>query len=195
MRALVTGGAGFIGSHLVEHLLAQGDEVVVLDNLSTGRFDSIRHLVGRPGFSYMIADVEDASALAEAGAGCDAIFHLAAAVGVSLIMEDPVRTIETNVNGTEGVLRYAYRYGKRVLVASTSEVYGKGTRLPFSEEDDVVYGPTPKRRWAYAVSKAVDEFLVRAYAESKGCLGWSSVSSTPSDRGRSADTAWWCRGS
>ncbi|MGH9364099.1 MAG: NAD-dependent epimerase/dehydratase family protein [Thermoanaerobaculia bacterium] len=168
---MVTGGAGFIGSHLSEHLLRQGEEVVVLDLLSTGRFDNIRHLVGHPRFRYFIGDVEDPSLLAEAGQGCDVIYHLAAAVGVDLIMDDPVHTIETNINGTGAVLKYAVRYGKKVLVTSTSEVYGKGSKLPFSEEDDVVYGPTSRRRWAYAISKAVDEFLVRAYAESKGLPG------------------------
>jgi len=171
MKYLITGGAGFIGSHLAEHLLHAGDAVVVLDNLSTGRFDNIRHLVEQARFTYFIGPVEDASLLAEAGRDCDAIFHLAAAVGVELIVRDPVGTIETNINGTEAVLRFAVRYGKRVLVASTSEVYGKAAKLPFAEEDDVVYGPTSRPRWAYAVSKAVDEFLVRAYANSRGLPG------------------------
>jgi UDP-glucose 4-epimerase len=171
MRSLVTGGAGFIGSHLVEHLLRCGEEVVVLDNLSTGRFDNIRHLVGLPAFRHFVGAVEDPGLLREAAEGCDAIYHLAAAVGVQLIMEDPVGTIETNINGTEAVLHLAVRYGKKVLIASTSEVYGKGARLPFSEDDDVVYGATSRRRWAYAISKSVDEFLLRAYVESKGLPG------------------------
>jgi UDP-glucose 4-epimerase len=171
MISLITGGAGFIGSHLAEHLLREGDRVVVLDNLSTGRFDNIRHLVGHPRFSYFIGQVEDPALLSEAGQECEAIYHLAAAVGVQLVMDDPVRTIETNINATEVVLKYAVRYGKRVLVTSTSEVYGKGVKVPFAEEDDVRYGPTSLRRWAYAISKSVDEFLVRAYAESKGLPG------------------------
>jgi len=171
MRALITGGAGFIGSHLVEHLLDAGDAVVVLDNLSTGRFENLAHLVGHPGFRYYIGAVEDAGLLAEAGRDCDAIFHLAAAVGVELILRDPVATIETNVNGTEAVLHFAVRYGKRVLITSSSEVYGKTTKMPFAEDDDVVYGPTSRPRWAYAVSKSVDEFLLRAYAQSRGLPG------------------------
>jgi len=171
MRYLITGGAGFIGSHLSEHLLKAGDSVVVLDKLSTGRFDNIRHLVGQPKFSYFVGPVEDTGLLAEAARDCDAIFHLAAAVGVELIVRDPVGTIETNINGTEAVLRFAVRYGKRVLVTSSSEVYGKTARLPFREDDDVTYGATSRPRWAYAISKAVDEFLVRAYAESKGLPG------------------------
>ncbi|MBI4514597.1 MAG: GDP-mannose 4,6-dehydratase [Deltaproteobacteria bacterium] len=171
MRFLITGGAGFIGSHLAEYLLGAGESVVVLDNLSTGRFDNIRHLVGQPSFSYFIGSVEDPALLTEAGRQCDAIFHLAAAVGVELIVRDPVGTIETNINGTEAVLRFAVRYGKRVLVTSSSEVYGKTAKLPFREEDDVTYGATSRPRWAYAISKAVDEFLVRAYVESKGLPG------------------------
>jgi UDP-glucose 4-epimerase len=171
MRALITGGAGFIGSHLAEHLLDAGDGVVVLDNLSTGRFDNLAHLVGHPGFRYYIGAVEDAGLLAEAGHDCDAIFHLAAAVGVELILRDPVATIETNVNGTEAVLHFAVRYGKRVLITSSSEVYGKTTKMPFAEDDDVVYGPTSRPRWAYAVSKSVDEFLLRAYVQSRGLPG------------------------
>ncbi len=171
MRYLITGGAGFIGSHLAEHLLRAGDSVAVLDKLSTGRFDNIRHLVGHPGFTYFIGPVEDPALLTEAGRDCDAIFHLAAAVGVELIVRDPVGTIETNINGAEAVLRFAVRYGKRVLVTSSSEVYGKTAKLPFTEEDDVTYGPTSRPRWAYAISKAIDEFLVRAYADSKGLPG------------------------
>lgn len=171
MRALITGGAGFIGSHLAEHLLRAGDAVVVLDNLSTGRFDNIRHLVGHPAFRYFVGSVEDPGLLAEAGRECDAIFHLAAAVGVELIIRDPVGTIETNINGTEGVLHFAVRYGKRLLITSSSEVYGKTAKMPFAEDDDVVYGPTSRPRWAYAISKSVDEFLLRAYAQSRGLPG------------------------
>jgi UDP-glucose 4-epimerase len=171
MRSLITGGAGFIGSHLAEHLLDAGEEVVVLDNLSTGQFNNIRSLVGRAGFTYFIGDVEDRELLNEAARDADAIYHLAAAVGVELIVRDPVRTIETNVGGTQAVLHQAVRYGKQVLVASTSEVYGKGMRTPFAEDDDVVYGPTSRSRWAYAVSKAIDEFLVKAYYGTKGLPG------------------------
>jgi len=168
MKALITGGAGFIGSHLAEHLLDTGASVMVLDNLSTGKFDNISHLVGTPGFGYCIGSLEDGDLLFESGRDCDVIYHLAAAVGVELIVRDPVRTIETNINGTEAVLRFAVRYGKRVLLTSTSEVYGKSQSMPFSEEDDVVYGPTSRPRWAYAVSKAIDEFLLKAYVSSKG---------------------------
>lgn len=171
MKSLITGGAGFIGSHLAEYLLDRGESVVVLDNLSTGSFDNITHLVGRPGFSYCIGSLEDSDLLFESARDCDVIYHLAAAVGVELIVRDPVRTIETNINGTEAVLRLAVRYGKRVLVTSTSEVYGKAQKMPFSEEDDVVYGPTSRPRWAYAVSKAVDEFLLKASVSSKGLQG------------------------
>jgi len=171
MRALVTGGAGFIGSHLAEHLLRSGHAVVVLDNLSTGRFDNIAHLVGRPDFSYQIGPLEDAGLLAECGRDCDAIFHLAAAVGVELILRDPVATIENNINGTEAVLHFAVRSGKRVLITSSSEVYGKTSKMPFGEDDDVVYGPTSRPRWAYAISKSVDEFLLRAYAQARGLPG------------------------
>ncbi|MCK6685920.1 MAG: GDP-mannose 4,6-dehydratase [Thermoanaerobaculia bacterium] len=171
MRALITGGAGFIGSHLAEHLLSEGDDVTVLDNLSTGRFENIRQLVGKARFRYFIGPVEDERLFSEAADGSDVIFHLAAAVGVELIVRDPVGTIETNVVGAQGVLHHAVRYGKRVLVASTSEVYGKSMKVPFSEEDDVVYGPTSKARWSYAISKAVDEFLVRAYAKTRGLPG------------------------
>jgi UDP-glucose 4-epimerase len=168
MRSLITGGAGFIGSHLAEHLLRQGEEVVVLDNLSTGRFDNIRHLVGQPRFRHFIGEVETETLLAEAAEGVDIIYHLAAAVGVDLIVKDPVYTIENNILGTRAVLRHAVRYGKRVLINSSSEVYGKSERLPFAEEDDVLYGPTSRPRWSYAVSKSVDEFLAKAYVSAKG---------------------------
>ena len=165
---LITGGAGFIGSHLAEYLLNRGEEVVILDNLSTGRFENIRHLVGRRGFSYIIGDLTDESIANPAMEKADAIYHLAAAVGVQLIVNDPVRTIETNIDGASRVLRFAARWGKRVLVTSTSEVYGKGTTVPFREDDDVVYGPTSKSRWSYAFSKAIDEFLAMAYHQTQG---------------------------
>jgi UDP-glucose 4-epimerase len=170
-KALITGGAGFVGSHLAEHLIRAGDSVVVLDNLSTGSFQNISHLAGHPNFAYFIGPLEDAGLLAESARDCDVVYHLAAAVGVELIVHDPVRTIETNISGTAAVLRFAVRYGKRVLLTSTSEVYGKAAKMPFSEEDDVIYGPTSRPRWAYAVSKAVDEFLLRAYVKSQGLQG------------------------
>ena len=163
MRAFITGGAGFIGSHLAEALLDAGHRVQVLDNLSTGSIDNIRHLKDRPGFEYRVESVENEPLLAELIDGADVVFHFAAAVGVKLIVEQPVRTIETNVHGTEVVLKHANKKKKLVVVASTSEVYGKSDRVPFSENSDLVMGPTTKHRWAYACSKAIDEFLALAY--------------------------------
>ena len=171
IRNLITGGAGFIGSHLAEHLLDHGEEVLVWDNLSTGRMSNLQHCVGRPGFRYIISDFTADPSFTRMAEQADVIFHLAAAVGVQLIVNDPVRTLETNILGAEVALRAAAKFGKRIFVASTSEVYGKGTRIPFSEDDDVLYGPTTKRRWNYAISKAVDEFLLLAYAESHGLPG------------------------
>jgi UDP-glucose 4-epimerase len=163
VRALVTGGAGFIGSHLSDALLAQGHDVLILDNLSTGSFDNIAHLKGRPGFEYFIDTVNNESLLAELIDRSDVVFHFAAAVGVKLIVEQPVYTIETNVHGTEVVLKHANKKKKLVVLASTSEVYGKSEDVPFREDSDLVLGPTPKHRWAYACSKAIDEFLALAY--------------------------------
>jgi nucleoside-diphosphate-sugar epimerase len=163
MHALITGGAGFIGSHLAEALLAHGDSVFVLDNLSTGAMENIVHLKGRAGFEYFIDSVENEGLLAELVDRSDVVFHLAAAVGVKLIVEQPVRTIETNVHGTEIVLKHANKKKKLVVIASTSEVYGKSEDVPFREDSDLVLGPTPKHRWAYACSKAIDEFLALAY--------------------------------
>ena len=163
MRALITGGAGFIGSHLSEALLANGDEVLILDNLSTGSIDNIAHLKGRPGFEYFIDSVDNEPLLAELIDRSDVVFHFAAAVGVKLIVEQPVHTIETNVHGTEVVLKHANTKKKLVVIASTSEVYGKSNDVPFREDSDLVMGPTPKHRWAYACSKAIDEFLALAY--------------------------------
>ncbi|MBI4577157.1 MAG: GDP-mannose 4,6-dehydratase [Planctomycetes bacterium] len=163
MKALITGGAGFIGSHLAERLLEQGEAVRVIDDLSTGSIANIEHLKGRAGFRYSIAGIEDEPLLAELVDGADVVFHLAAAVGVRLIVESPVRTIETNITGTERVLRLAAKKGKRVVLASTSEVYGKTAKVPFSEDDDLVLGPTTKGRWSYACSKAIDEFLALSY--------------------------------
>ncbi|MEO6212996.1 MAG: GDP-mannose 4,6-dehydratase [Vicinamibacterales bacterium] len=163
MRVLITGGAGFIGSHLSDALLERGDEVFVLDNLSTGSIGNILHLKDDPKFHYTIDTVENEPLLAELIDRCDVVVHLAAAVGVKLIVEQPVHTIETNVHGTEVVLKLANRKKKLVLIASTSEVYGKSTTVPFSEDADLVLGPTSKHRWAYACSKMIDEFLALAY--------------------------------
>ena len=163
MRALITGGAGFIGSHLSEALLDAGHQVVILDNLSTGSIDNIAHLKGRSGFSYHIESVNNEPLLAELIDHADVVFHFAAAVGVRLIVEQPVHTIETNVHGTEVVLKHANKKKKLVFLASTSEVYGKSNDVPFREDSDLVLGATVKHRWAYACSKAIDEFLALAY--------------------------------
>lgn len=165
---LVTGGAGFIGSHLIERLLAQGHRVLAMDDFSTGRPANIQHLVGHPDFHFARANINDGIVLDRLTSQADVVVHLAAAVGVKLIVEDPVHTIEDNVLGTEVVLKAALRYGRRVLIASTSEVYGKGVKIPFNEEDDVVLGATSKNRWAYAASKMVDEFLGLAYHHEYG---------------------------
>ncbi len=163
MRALITGGAGFIGSHLAEALLAGGHHVSVLDDLSTGSIQNIEHLKAHPSFRYTVDSVVNERLLAELIDDCDVVFHLAAAVGVKLIVEAPVHTIETNVHGTEVVLKHANKKKKLVVIASTSEVYGKSEDVPFREDSDLVLGPTPKHRWAYACSKAIDEFLALAY--------------------------------
>jgi UDP-glucose 4-epimerase len=163
VHAFITGGAGFIGSHLAEALLDQGHLVTVLDDLSTGAIENIEHLKSRPGFKYVIDTVTNEPVLAELIDSADVVFHLAAAVGVKLIVEAPVHTIETNVHGTEVVLKHANKKKKLVVIASTSEVYGKSTAVPFHEDADLVMGPTPKHRWAYACSKAIDEFLALAY--------------------------------
>lgn len=160
---LITGGAGFIGCHLAETLLSQGHNVLVIDDLSTGRLFNIRHLQNHPNFHFARASIRDEIVLDRLASRSDVIVHLAAAVGVKLIMENPVYTLETNIMGTEAVLKTALRYGCKVLLASTSEVYGKGNSFPFNEGDDVLLGPTDKGRWAYAASKMVDEFLGLAY--------------------------------
>ncbi|MDR3635483.1 MAG: GDP-mannose 4,6-dehydratase [Isosphaeraceae bacterium] len=167
MRVLITGGAGFIGSHLSDAYLARGDEVFVLDDLSTGSIDNIHHLKGNPRFHYTIESVHHRAAVAELVDQCDVVFHLAAAVGVKLIVESPVRTIETNVHGTEVVLAQANKKKKKVLIASTSEVYGLSNQVPFREDGNLVMGATTKGRWSYACSKAIDEFLALAYWREK----------------------------
>jgi UDP-glucose 4-epimerase len=167
MKALITGGAGFVGSHLAEALLDRGDEVHVLDNLSTGSIENIEHLKTNPRFRYVIESVMNEPVAAELVDRVDVVFHLAAAVGVRLIVESPVNTIETNVHGTEMLLKLANKKKKKVLVASTSEVYGKSTSVPFREDADLVLGPTFKGRWSYACSKALDEFLALAYFKEK----------------------------
>jgi nucleoside-diphosphate-sugar epimerase len=163
VRFLITGGAGFIGSHLADELLARGDDVHVLDDLSTGSIDNLRHLRGRTGFAYTIDSAVNAPVVAELVDSADVVFHLAAAVGVQLIVESPVRTIETNVHCTEVVLAQASKKKKPVFIASTSEVYGKSAELPYREDGDLTLGPTIKGRWSYACSKAIDEFLAIAY--------------------------------
>lgn len=167
MRVLITGGAGFIGSHLAEALLARGDDVLILDDLSTGSMENIRHLKPLPNFHYWIDTVMNRILLAELVDESDLVIHFAAAVGVRLIVESPVHTIETNVKGTELVLQAAQKKKKTVLVASTSEVYGKSTEIPFREDGDLVMGATSKGRWSYAASKALDEFLGLAYYREK----------------------------
>src|SRR5579862_796163 len=167
MRVLITGGAGFIGSHLAERLLERGDEVMVMDNLSTGSMENIRSLKSYDRMHYFLEPIENRQLLAELVDEADVIFHLAAAVGVRLIVESPVRTIETNVNGTQLVLEAACKKRKLVFNASTSEVYGKSARVPFGEDDDLVLGPTSRGRWSYAASKALDEFLALSYWKEK----------------------------
>ncbi len=167
MRILITGGAGFIGSHLAEELLNKGHEVFILDDLSTGLIHNIEHLEKNPNFHCVIDSIKHEKVTEELVKQCDQIYHLAAAVGVKLIVQQPTRTIETNISGTEVLLRLACRYRKKVLVTSTSEVYGKNNKPVFSEDDDSVIGPPTKHRWAYAASKAVDEFLAIAYWHEK----------------------------
>lgn len=167
MRILITGGAGFVGSHLAEHLLQQGDEVWAVDDLSTGSIENLDHLKGHAGFRYQTLNIMNVPELAEVVDRCDVIYHLAAAVGVRLIVESPVRTIETNIRGTEIMLDLAAKKKKLVFIPSTSEVYGKSTKVPFCEDDDLVMGATTKGRWSYACSKAIDEFLALAYWKEK----------------------------
>jgi len=167
MKVLITGGAGFIGSHLAERLLARGDEVHVLDDLSTGSIENIVLIKNHPNLTYHIDTIRNYRLTAELVDMCDIVYHLAAAVGVRLIVESPVSTIETNIRGTDIVLSLAAKKRKRVVITSTSEVYGKRNKVPFSEDDDLVMGPTNKGRWSYACSKAIDEFLAIAYWKEK----------------------------
>lgn len=165
---LITGGAGFVGSHLADTLVAEGNRVVALDDLSTGRMENIRQLSDHPAFDFVRGSITDAETVDRLTEQADVVIHLAASVGVKLILEQPVRTIENNVMGTEKILKSAQRHDRRVLIASTSEVYGKGRRIPFNEEDDVVLGATSKSRWAYAASKMMDEFYGLACYEEYG---------------------------
>jgi len=168
MKILITGGAGFIGSHLAEAMLQAGFDVLVVDDLSTGSLDNIRHLLGHERFQFVRESVRDTSTMTVLVEQCDVIVHLAAAVGVKLIVDKPVHTIETNIHGSEVVLNLASKFDRRILIASTSEVYGKKTDVPFSEDDDSVLGPTRYTRWSYACSKMVDEFLALAYHDQYG---------------------------
>lgn len=167
-RCLVTGGAGFIGSHLTARLLDAGHEVVILDNLSTGRRENLAALLGHPRLSFVAGSITDPLAVAEAATGCEVIYHLAAAVGVKLVADDPVRTIETNIYPTDQLLRLAVQGGQRFFLASTSEVFGKNPKERWTEEDDLQFGPTSRPRWAYGASKAIDEFLALAYHRQYG---------------------------
>ncbi len=167
-RALITGGAGFIGSHLSEALLDRGQRVTVIDDLSTGRFENIEPLTKNPNFSFAIETITNTAVMDRLVSECDIIYHLAAAVGVFEIVSKPIHTIETNVRGTDIVLETARRYRKKVMVASTSEIYGKSNKAPFNEDDDSIIGATTKSRWSYAASKALDEFLALAYYKETG---------------------------
>jgi len=168
MKALITGGAGFIGSHLAERLLEDGDRVVVIDDLSTGSLKNIETLKNKSEFSFVQGDIRDAKLMESLAERCEIIFHLAAAVGVKLIADDPVHTIETNIIGTEVVLQAAHKFGRKTLIASSSEVYGKNETVPFREDDDIVLGSTSLSRWSYACSKAIDEFLGLAFYQQYG---------------------------
>lgn len=162
-HALITGGAGFIGSHLSDYLLKHDYNVTVIDNLSTGSVDNIKHLETHPNFRFVMEDIRNINTTDRWVSECDIIFHMAAVVGVHKIIEEPINTIETNIGGTEVLLKAARRYRKKIMVASTSEVYGKGVSFPFKEDDDSLLGATSKSRWSYATSKAIDEFLAFAY--------------------------------
>jgi UDP-glucose 4-epimerase len=167
MKILITGGAGFIGSHLCDELLKKGNDVIIIDDLSTGRMENIEHLKNNPKFHFAIETIMNETVMDRLVSECDAIFHLAAAVGVELIVHNPVEVIERNILGSECVLKIANRYKKRVFLASTSEIYGKNEKIPFKEDDDRLLGPTTKSRWSYSSSKAIDEFLGLAYWKEK----------------------------
>lgn len=168
MKALITGGAGFIGSHLAQRLLENGHEVIVVDNLSTGRLANLETFRHCAGLQFVKGDIRDANLMQLLASQCDVVFHLAAAVGVQLIADAPVHTIETNIAGTEVVLESANKFGRKILLASSSEVYGKSEKIPFGEDDDFVLGGTAFSRWAYACSKAIDEFLGQAFHQQYG---------------------------
>ncbi len=168
MKVLITGGAGFIGSHLTDALLAQGDRVTIIDDLSTGRMENLAHVRQHPNFHFAIETIMNETVMDRLVSECDVIYHLASAVGVELIVSSPVEVIERCVLGSETVLKIANRYKRKVLITSTSEVYGKSTKVPFSEDDDRLLGPTTKSRWSYSCSKAIDEFLALAYFKEKG---------------------------
>ena len=168
MKALITGGAGFIGSHLAERLLEDGHKVIAVDNLSTGRLENIQSFKDKPGFDFIEGDICNADLMETVTQQCDAVFHLAAAVGVKLIVDAPVRTIETNIGGTEAVLEAANKFGRKILIASSSEIYGKSETVPFREGDDIILGSTSFSRWSYACSKAIDEFLGLAFYQQYG---------------------------
>ncbi|MFC1887467.1 GDP-mannose 4,6-dehydratase [Candidatus Cloacimonadota bacterium] len=167
MKILITGGAGFIGSHLAEKLIATGNQVSVIDNLSTGEFANIKHLINNPNFSYVINSILNREVLEKMIAEADQIYHMAAAVGVKYIIDNPLLSLRTNIGGTENVLEFANKYKKKVLVASTSEIYGKSNNIPFKEEDDRLLGSTHISRWSYSSAKAIDEFLSLAYHREK----------------------------
>jgi UDP-glucose 4-epimerase len=167
-RALITGGAGFIGSHLAEHLLSLGHEVAVIDDLSTGRMENIEHLRGNPRFHFALDTIANEIVMDRLASECGIIYHLAAAVGVEMIVRSPVHTIETNIMGSAAVFRVANRYRRKVILTSTSEIYGKSDKVPFAEDDDRLLGPTTRSRWSYSTSKAVDEFLALAYWKERG---------------------------
>ncbi len=168
MKALITGGAGFIGSHLADHLLDRGDQVVLLDDLSTGRLTNIEHLNDRTGAEFVLGSILDAELIDEVASRVDAVFHLAAAVGVNLIVEKPLESLMTNIRGTETVIEMTHKYNKRLLVMSTSEIYGKNTSDSLSEEDDRILGSPLKSRWSYSEAKAIDEILAYTYWREKG---------------------------
>ncbi len=168
MKALITGGAGFIGSHLAERLLHDGHEVTVLDDLSTGQFENLQGFQRDAKLQFVQGDIRDSTLVQLLASQCDVVFHLAAAVGVQLIADDPVHTIETNIAGTEVVLEAAHKFGRKILLASSSEIYGKSEKVPFAEDDDFVLGGTAFSRWAYACSKAIDEFLGQAFHRQYG---------------------------